>query len=61
MTLPSEPCHSGGVFMVAKFKKDWQNLTLMTRSETLSVGPNMVNDSLLRALSHWWRVYGRKI
>ena len=26
----------------------------------MSVGPIMVNDSLLGALSHWWRIYGRK-
>ena len=31
-----------------------------SRSGTLSVGSNMVNDSPFGALSHWWRVYGSK-
>ena len=32
MTLTSEPCHTGGAFVVNQFskKKDEQNLTLMT-------------------------------
>ena len=29
----------------------------MTQSGTLSVGPNVVNDSPFGALSQWWCVY----
>ena len=32
-----------------------------SRSRTLEVGPNMVNDSPFGALSHWWRVPGSKL
>ena len=42
MALPSEHCHTGGVFTVAKLKKksDRQNLTLMTLNvEPCQLGP----------------------
>ena len=44
-TLHSEPCHTGGVFMVVKVEekrlaKSNPNDSL---SETLSVGPNVIN------------------
>ena len=54
MTLPSEPCHTGGMFN----KKDGQkSYPIDFRSGAMSVGPDVVNDSPFRALSHWWHVY----
>ena len=50
--------------MVAKLikKKDRQNLTLMTHDrEPCQLVPNMANDSSIRALPHWQRVYGSQI
>ena len=46
LTLPSEHCHTGGVFMVAKLKNR-QTLPNPSGSKCgiLSVGSNMVNDS----------------
>ena len=45
-TLPSEHCHTGGVFMVSKFINR-QTLPNPNGSKcgTLSAGSNMVNDS----------------
>ena len=45
ITLPLENCHTGGVFMVAEFKKKRlaEPNPNGSRSETLLVGPNMVN------------------
>ena len=40
---------------VQRLYKPYPNDSL---SGTLSVGPNMVNDSSFRALSHWQHVYG---
>ena len=48
--------------MVAKFKKDRLNLTLMTQDwEPCQLVPNMANDSPIRALPHWQHVYGSQI
>ena len=47
--------------MVAKLKKRL-NLTLMTHDrESCQLVPNMANDSSIRALPHWQRVYGSQI
>ena len=44
--------------MVAKLKKDRLNLTLMTHDrEPCQLVPNMANDSSIKALPHWQRVY----
>ena len=44
--LPSEHCHAGGVFMVAKLKKQTDKPNPNdSKCGTLSVGSNMVNDS----------------
>ena len=43
MTLPSEPCHTGDVCMVANFLKKMEKPVLMTRSGTLLVGPDVFN------------------
>ena len=62
MTLPWEHCPTCGVFMVAKLKKRQAKPNPNDSNfKTLSVGPNMVNDSPVGALSHWWRVYGSQI
>ena len=48
MTLPSEPCHSVGVFN----KKNGQKSNPIDfRSAALRVNPDVVNDSPFRALS----------
>ena len=45
-----------------KKKKNRQNLTLMTHDrEPCQLVPNMANDSSIRALPHWQRVYGSQI
>ena len=56
-------CHTGGVFMAAKLKKDRQTEPNPNDSHcgTLSVESNMVNDTSFRALSHWRRVYCSQI
>ena len=63
MTLQKEHCHTGSVFIAAKLKKkDRLNLTLMTHDrEPRQFGPNMPNDSSIRALPHWQRVYRSQI
>ena len=61
MILPLEHCHSGGVLVVAKLKKDRLNLTLMTLLGTLSFSSNMVNDFSFGALSHWRQACGSQI
>ena len=44
MTLPLEPCHNGGVCMVANVKKRPAKPNPNdSRSGTLSVGPEVVN------------------
>ena len=59
MTFTSEPCHTGGMFMVIKFKKeDEQNLTLMTLDqEPCQLVPRWLINPF-GALSQWWCVYG---
>ena len=57
MSLSSEHCHTGGVFMVKE--KTYRTNDSLCR--TLPVRSNMVNDPSFRALSHWWRVYGSQI
>ena len=48
--------------MVAKLKKDRLNLTLMAHDRApCQLVPNMANDSSIRALPHWQRVYGSQI
>ena len=49
--------------MVAKLKKkDRLNLTLMTHDrEHCQLVQNMANDSSIRALPYWQRVYGNQI
>ena len=49
--------------MVAKLKKRTQvNLPLITHDrEHCPLVPNMANDSSIRALTHWQRVYGSQI
>ena len=48
--------------MVTKFKTDRLNLTQMTHDrEHCQLVPNMANDSSIRALPHWQRVYGSQI
>ena len=49
--------------MAAKLKqKDRLNLTLMSHDrEHCQLVPNMANDSSIRALPHWQRVYGSQI
>ena len=44
MTLPSEHCHTGGIFIVSKFKKkDGQIITLdNTRLGTFLFGPTLL-------------------
>ena len=46
MTLPSENCHTGGMFMVATFKnRQTEPNPNDPQCGTLKVGSNMVNDS----------------
>ena len=53
MTLPSEHCHTAGVFMVANLKKDRQNIIQITLNvETLSIRSNLINDTSFGALLH---------
>ena len=48
--------------MVTKLKTDRLNLTLMTHDwEPCRLVPNVANDSSIRALPHWQRVYGSQI
>ena len=48
--------------MVTKLKTDRLNLTQMTHDrEHCQLVPNMANDSSIRALPHWQRVYGSQI
>ena len=48
--------------MAAKLKKDGLNLALMTHDrEPCHLVPNMANDSSIRALPIWQRVYGSQI
>ena len=48
--------------MVAKLKKDRLDLTLITHDrEPCQLVPNIANDSSIRALPHWQRVYGSQI
>ena len=55
-------CNTGSLFIVAKLKKDRQNLTLMTHDqEPCQLVPNMANDSSIRALPHWQPVYSSQI
>ena len=62
MILPSEHCHTGGVFIAAKLKKrQTEPNPNDSQCETLSVESNMVNDTSFRALSYWWHVYGSQI
>ena len=62
MTLPWEHCCTGSVFMVAKLKKKTSKTNPNdSHFKTLSVGPNMVNDSPLGPLSHWRCVYDSQI
>ena len=62
MILPLEHCTTGGVFIVAKLKqKQTKSNPNDSHLRTLSEGQNMVNDSPLGALSHWWRVYCSQI
>ena len=58
MAPPAEPCHSGGGLN----KKDGKKPKPFDfGSRALSVGSNVVNDSLFRALLHWLHVYCSKI
>ena len=42
--------------------KDGQKPNLIDfQSGALSAGPDVVNESLFRALPHWWHVYGSNI
>ena len=48
--------------MVTKLKTDRLNLTLMTHDwRPCRLVPNVANDSSIRALPHWQRVYGSQI
>ena len=48
--------------MVTKLKTDRLNLTLMTHDwEPCRLVPHVANDSSIRALPHWQRVYGSQI
>ena len=55
MTITLQHGNTSSVFMVAEFKKKRQAKPNPngSRSRTLSVGPNMANDSSFRAWSHW--------
>ena len=61
MIFSLEHCHSGGVLVVAKLKKDRLNLTLMTLLGTLLFGSNMVNDFFVGAFLLCGCVCGSKI
>ena len=42
--LPMEPCHTGGVCLVEKLKKDWAKPNPNNSSSgNLSMGPNVIN------------------
>ena len=62
ITLASDHCHTGQVFVVIKLKKRLAKpLPNDSRSGTVSVGSNMVNYSPFGALSHWWHVHGNDL